>query len=168
MSTRTRCRDHRALRATAALGLSVWTFACSTYAAPRAGRPLEAARQSRVHAAVPIPLSAPAGALTAVPLCQVTRIDGRLDRVAGDTFVFGRVDHVTPVVSPERHRSECPSFEGMVTLVRTAETRVQELRVSTGRTVVLALGVIALLLAIAAVGASAIEPGFPEASGGAF
>ena len=164
MSRLIRRRGHSATRAVAALGLSVWPLACTTYSAPRAGRPLSSANRIRVEAPVPIQVWAPAGSLTEVPLCRVARIEGKLERMAGDTLVFRVVDHVTTIPGASRS-DKCPRLDSGVTVVRTDEMRVTQQRFSPGRTTVLVLTMLAVLVGLAAAGASQIDPGFPPSDG---
>jgi hypothetical protein len=167
MSRVIRRRGHSLSRAVAALGLSVWTFACSTYAAPRAGRPLSSASRIRVQSPEPIQIFPPAGSPTAGSLCRVARIDGRLERTAGDTLVFRTVDHVMTVPGTSRSHN-CPRFESGVMVVRTDDMRLWEQRVSPGRTTALVLTICAILVGLAAAGASQIDPGFPPSDGTVF
>jgi hypothetical protein len=84
--------------------------------------------------------------------------------MAGDTLVFRMVDQVTTV--PGASRSEkCPRFDGGVAVVRTDEMRVTQQRFSPGRTTALVLTIFAILVGLAAAGASQIDPGFPPSDG---
>ena len=159
-----RRRAHSSACAVAALGLSVWACACTTYAAPRAGRPLSSASRIRVESPEPIQILPPAGSLTAGPLCRVARLDGKLERMSGDTLVFREVNQVMLLAGATR-TDKCPRVESGAMVVRTEEMRVSERRSSPWRTTALVLTVFAILVGFAAAGASQIDPGFPPSEG---
>jgi hypothetical protein len=119
----------------------------------------------RVYAATPFALTVPVGSLTGGQLCHVTRVEGYVARVVGDTVILHAVDRAVAVPAASGARTGCPTFEGTTTFVRNAEMEFSERKVNAGKTIVLVVALAAIVIGIAAAGASQIEPGFKSEAG---
>jgi hypothetical protein len=143
MRNRTRC---------AALGITVWTQACTIYRPPPALAPLPLGRTVRVTAASPFALG-PASLEPGPVLCRATAVGGIVLRTAGDTLVLGH----SRDVSPAADGSVCPVGQP-VSLVLGPTMEVMEERVDRGRTMAALLAVGAGVAGFVALGVSLTQP----------
>ena len=173
-------RAHGTARAFGALLLSLWSIACTSYAPRRADQRLAPATRVRLAAATPFAVRPPAGAADSaagtLPVCQVTFLEGDLERTAGDTLVFRSVERVTAAVPPVSasepaasrtagEASRCGLRGPGAVVVRTTEMALTQRGVSGTRTTLLLVGIAAVLVGLAGLAASGIETGFPSSGG---
>jgi hypothetical protein len=151
-------RAARTVRIVAAIAAGVWTCGCTVTLPMRTEQPVPARAYVLVDANPPATLSAPAGPLT-TEVCQVHRVEGPLERVSGDTLVFGRIDRVSAAraTGVARGATDCPAIEGSASVVRAEGFSIRERRFSWKRTTLLLVGVAAAFLAVGAYAASHME-----------
>ena len=148
------------MRATERIALVVCLSAigCTVYGPPPGGT-LTSGRSIRVTSASPMTLGTTEGIASGASLCQVSGLDGQLDRELADTLVLRGVHRLTrtAVTGASPSGQSCPRLQGSLLLVRSAESTVTERRVSGKRTTLLLAGIAAAVLAFAALAASQME-----------
>ena len=152
----------RTTRAVAVTALAAWTQACTVMRPVPSGHAASPRAFVRAEAPAGMTLAAPAGELTARPLCLATRVEGEVAHQAGDTLVLARVYRAA--ASPGAAR--CPQVRGAAALLRTPDVALSERQLSKGRTAALVVGLLVAVLAFAAYAASQIEYDFSDAGNG--
>lgn len=151
-------RSARALRATFALALTIWTQGCMATRPVASNMELPPGTRVRVRSAVPFTLTREGdttGSKTAHP---VTIVDGEVRRVAGDTLVLERLFSVPTSADGSTFRAQREA----VALLRTPATEVTVRSVHWPRTMALIGGITLVVVGFIAYAVSQIEFGFPD------
>jgi hypothetical protein len=146
----------------------VWIQACTVWRPVAPSHAVAPRSQVRLEAEPPALLASRTVGPMAPPLCSVRRMEGTVERQAGDTLVFARVRRVVaaPTPGPAADQvGQCSRVDGPATMVRTSGLVLSERRISKGRTAALLIGIVAAGVAFAAYGASQIEYDWPNGGG---
>ena len=156
-------RSTRMRRGAVAWVLMLWSQACVTSRPMSANASIPSDAEIHIRSSSPFELTRQTDSLPAVKVCCVTAVTGKLVRVAGDTVVIARGSGYAVM-------SDGTRVGGVdeLTVVRTSETEVTVRRVDGTRTMLLLVGIAAVLFGLAALAASQMEFGFPDSGGGTF